>query len=276
MEILKNFSLGQYIPGDSIIHRLDARTKIFILILFLIEIFYITDFINFFICLVLILIIAKISKIPFGYLLKGLKPILFLIIITLIFNLFFTNGTVIYTIGFLKITKEGLNFGFQIAGRLIILVMLTSLISLTTSPIQLTDAIESLLSPFKKYGFPAHEIAMMMTIALRFIPVLIMEAEKIIKAQISRGADFESRNIFTKVKCFVPVLIPLFVHAFRSAEELAVAMEARCYIGGEGRTSLRQQKIARYDLIAVICSGIILIFIVIIENYAVLKMYIKI
>ena len=190
-----------------------------------------------------------ISQIHPKFIFQGLRNILFIIIFTLIIHLFMTEGEVLYQVSFLKITKEGLINGLLISFRLFILILVTYLLTLTTSPISLTDGIERLLSFFRFMGIPAHEIAMMMTIALRFIPTLLEETEKIMKAQISRGADFDSGNIFERAKSLIPLLIPLFVNAFRRADELAIAMEARCYRGGEGRTNYRELKIRKTDIL---------------------------
>lgn len=251
MNLLKDITIGQYVPGDSVVHRLDPRVKIMLVLVFMIELFLIKSWIGFGVMFILLLAAAGLSRIKMGYILKGLRPIIFLVIITLIFNLFFSRGTAIWQKQFfflkLSITEEGLQAGIQMAMRLLMLVFATSLLTLTTSPIQLTDAMESMLKPFNKIGVPSHELAMMMSIALRFIPVLIEETDKIIKAQRSRGAAFGRGNIIQKAKSLLPILVPLFVHAFKHAEDLAVAMESRCYRGGEGRTRLKQLKLHACD-----------------------------
>jgi len=248
MKVLRNISFGQYIPQDSIIHNLDPRIKILSCLAIIVGLFLITDFMGYAILGTFIMIGLIISKVHPKFVFRGLRPILFIIIFTLIIHLFMTEGEILYQVGFLKITKEGLIKGLLVACRLFILILTTSLLTLATSPISLTDGIERLLSVFRPLGIPAHEIAMMMTIALRFIPTLLEETEKIMKAQISRGADFESGNILNRAKNLIPILIPLFVNAFRRADELAIAMEAKCYRGGEGRTHFRRLKIKIVDI----------------------------
>lgn len=249
MKILRNISFGQYIHYDSLIHNLDPRTKILSCLIIIICLFLISNFWGYFILGILIMISIIVSKVHPKFVFRGLKPIFYIIIFTLIIHLFMTEGEVIYRWGFLKITLEGLSKGLFISCRLFILILSTSLLTLTTAPISLTDGIERLLSVFKFIGMPAHEIAMMMTIALRFIPTLLEETEKIMKAQISRGADFESGNLLNRTKSLIPILVPLFVNAFRRADELAIAMEAKCYKGGEGRTHYRTLQIKRNDIL---------------------------
>ena len=249
MKILRNISLGQYIPRDSLIHNLDPRIKILSCLAIIISLFLITEGLGYLILGSFVIISIVVSKVHPKFVLMGLRPVLFIILFTLIIHIFMTEGEVIYQLGFLKITQEGLVKGLLISFRLFILILATSLLTLATSPISLTDGIERLLSVFKLIGMPAHEIAMMMTIALRFIPTLLEETEKIMKAQISRGADFESGNIFNRAKNLIPILIPLFVNAFRRADELAIAMEAKCYRGGEGRTHYRELKIKKADIL---------------------------
>jgi len=261
MKILRNISFGQYIPKDSLIHNLDPRIKILSCLAVIISLFLINEFPGYLILGVLIAINIILSKVHPKFVFRGILPILYIIIFTLIIHLFMTEGEVIYSLGFLKITYEGLVKGLLISCRLFILILTTSLLTLTTSPISLTDGIEKLLAVFKFIGVPAHEIAMMMTIALRFIPTLLEETEKIMKAQISRGADFESGNIFNRAKNLIPILIPLFINAFRRADELAIAMEAKCYRGGEGRTHYRKLKIKKTDILALILTSIITIIV---------------
>ena len=261
MRILRNISFGQYIPRDSLIHNLDPRIKILSCLAIIISLFLITKFSGYLVLGSFVLISIIISKVHPKFVFRGLRPILFIIIFTLIIHLFMTEGEVIYQLGFLKITQEGLVKGLLISFRLFILILTTSLLTLTTSPISLTDGIERLLSVFKSTGMPAHEIAMMMTIALRFIPTLLEETEKIMKAQISRGADFESGNIFNRAKNLIPILIPLFVNAFRRADELAIAMEAKCYRGGEGRTHYRELKIKKADILIFTLTVVITIMV---------------
>ena len=250
--MFKNLTIGQHYPVESPVHDLDPRLKIIITFIFIISLFLIESFWGYLIVAAFLTVTITLSKVPVKFVIKGLRPILFIIMITFIINLLMTPGRVIYTIGFIKITEEGLRQAGFMAIRLTLLIMGTSLLTLTTSPIILTDGIESLLKPFKRFGLPAHELAMMMTIALRFIPTLMEETEKIMKAQKSRGADFESGNIMSRAKNLVPLLVPLFVSAFRRADELAMAMEARCYRGGENRTRMRQMKIKKVDYAAAV------------------------
>lgn len=248
--MFKNLTIGQHYPVESPVHNLDPRVKIIITLAFLVSLFLIDSFSTYLIVVVFLTAAITISKVPVKFVIKGLRPILMIIIITFVINLLMTPGRIIFQAGFIKITEEGLKQAGFMAIRLTLLIMGTSLLTLTTSPIILTDGIESLLKPFKRLGLPAHELAMMMTIALRFIPTLMEETEKIMKAQKSRGADFESGNIMSRAKNLVPLLVPLFISAFRRADELAMAMEARCYRGGENRTRMRQLKISKGDYAA--------------------------
>ncbi|MBU5256317.1 energy-coupling factor transporter transmembrane component T family protein [Tissierella praeacuta] len=247
--MLKDITIGQYFPGNTIIHKLDPRVKIIIISLFIASLFFINTFIPYIFILSFIFTVVKISKVPLKFILKGIKPLLFIILITFSINIFMTKGEVLFEIGPLTVTKEGLYLSVFMALRLIFLITGTSLLTLTTSPIALTDGIEKLLSPLKRIGLPAHELAMMMTIALRFIPTLLEETDKIMKAQMARGADFESGNILSRAKNLVPLLVPLFINAFRRADELATAMEARCYRGGDNRTRLNELKLEKTDII---------------------------
>ncbi len=248
--MIRDITLGQYYPSDSPVHKLDPRFKIIATILFVCAIFFVKNFVGYAFVTLFLLCVIRLSKIKLSLVLKGVKPLAFIIIFTSMLNLFLTTGEVIWKLGFLKITKEGLFLAATMSLRLILLVMGTSLLTFTTSPISLTDGIEKLLSPFSKVGLPAHEIAMMMSIALRFIPTLVEETDKIMKAQMSRGADFESGNILSRAKAMVPILVPLFLSSFRRADELATAMECRCYHGGEGRTRLRELRIQKTDIIS--------------------------
>lgn len=259
--MLKNITIGQYYPGETVIHKLDPRIKILITFVFIISLFFINSFYPYAFVLAFMALSIKLSKIPIKFILKGLKPIMFIILITFSINLFMTRGEILFELGPLDITKEGLYQATFMALRLVFLITGTSLLTLTTSPISLTDGIERLLNPFRKIGVPAHELAMMMTIALRFIPTLLEETDKIMKAQMARGADFESGNIIKRAKSLVPLLVPLFVSAFRRADELAMAMEARCYRGGENRTRMKVLKYERRDFFAL---GIILLLLIII------------
>ena len=260
--MLKDITIGQHYPTDSIIHRLDPRSKILITFALIVSLFIINQYIGYVFVVAFIGISIILSKIPISYILKGLKPLYILIGITFIINLFMTSGETLYKIGPLVATKEGLNQAIFMAIRLILLVIGTSLLTLSTSPIMLTDGIEYLLNPFKKIGVPAHELAMMMTIALRFIPTLLEETDKIMKAQIARGADFESGNIINRANSLVPLLVPLFISAFRRADELAMAMEARCYRGGDNRTRMKELKMKTSDYISLAVTIILIIILI--------------
>lgn len=249
MNILRNISFGQYIPGNSLIHNFDPRIKILCCLFIIISLFLISQFWGYLILGILLLLGIIIAHIHPRFVFKGLRPIIYLILFTLVLHLFMTEGEIIFRLGFLKITREGLINGLFISCRLFTLILTTSLLTFTTSPISLTDGMERLLAYFKFLGIPAHEIAMMMTIALRFIPTLLEETEKIMKAQISRGADFDSGNIVHRTKNLIPILVPLFVNAFRRADELAIAMEAKGYRGGEGRTHYRELQINSKDIL---------------------------
>lgn len=260
MAMMKNITIGQYIPGESIVHQLDPRTKILATFLFIALLFLVETFTGYALGALMLFVIVLLSRIPVKFVLRGIRPLMFIIVLTLCLHFFMTEGRVILQIWFLKLTYEGLIRGLMMVSRLILLIIGSSLLTLTTSPILLTDGIESLLKPFRALGVPAHELAMMMTIALRFIPTLVEETEKIMKAQMARGADFESGNIFHRAKSLIPILIPLFVSAFRRADELAVAMEARGYRGGEGRTRFRVLKFTRRDAAALILvAGLVIL-----------------
>jgi energy-coupling factor transport system permease protein len=206
---------------------------------YLIALFVVDSWVGYLLAALFLAAMIKLSNVPFRYIVRGMKTILFLLVITVCFNLFLTPGEVIWQFGFLKMSKEGLSFAIKMALRLSLLILGSSIMTLTTTPTQLTDALESLMRPLKKVHVPVHEISMMMSIALRFIPILMEETDKIMKAQIARGADFESKNLIKKIKSLVPLLVPLFISAFRRANDLAMAMEARCYRGGEGRTKMK-------------------------------------
>ncbi len=259
--MLKNITIGQYLPGESFIHKLDPRTKILISIFFIVCLFIIDKFIGYTAIVVFLFAIILVAKIPFRFILNGLKPVFLLIALTAILNIFMirgAEGTEIFSMGFLKIYPEGLNTAIFMAIRLVLLIIGTSLLTLTTSPIELTDGIEKLLKPIGKEI--AHELAMMMTIALRFIPTLIDETDKIMKAQKARGADFESGGVIKKAKSLVPLLVPLFISSFRRADELAMAMEARGYRGGAGRTRMKVLKFSSRDTIAFSLFGLLFLW----------------
>ncbi|MFW5986560.1 MAG: energy-coupling factor transporter transmembrane component T family protein [Halanaerobiales bacterium] len=253
--MLNDITIGQYIAGNSIVHNLDSRIKIVITILMIISLFLISTFLGFGLFFLFIIFIIILSSIPVIRILKGLKPIFFLIVLTLILHIFLTKGgDVLWQWRFISIEEEGLFTGLFMVTRILLLIMFTSLLTLTTSPLELTDGIEYLLAPLKRIGVPASELAMMMTIALRFIPTLLEEAEKIMKAQMARGADFESGNVIKRAKNLIPLLVPLFISAFRRADDLALAMESRCYHGGEGRTRLHELKIHGRDIFSLIVA----------------------
>lgn len=263
--MFKDITIGQYFPGESIVHRFDPRLKIITMIFFIISLFFINTFIPYIFVAIYLFIIIKIGNLPLKVVLKGLKPLRWILLITFVINIFFLPGEPLFKLGFLTISKEGLKTACLMAIRLMFLVLGTSLLTYTTSPIELTDGIEALLKPMKKIGVPSHEIAMMMTIALRFIPTLIEETDKIMKAQMARGADFESGNIIKRSKNLVPLLVPLFVNSFRRADELATAMEARCYRGGVGRTKMKVLVLEKYDY-AIFLGNIVFFLILILAT----------
>lgn len=277
--MLKNITLGQYYPADTFVHRLDPRTKIALSILLLLTIFLIDTAWGYVIYAAYVAIVAVVARVGFRTVLRSVRPLLFIIIFTFILNIFFSTSELrlkswdliqlpadhvtrvgdevivpadwyLVHWGWFKISVVGLLRAIEIAVRLILLIMATSLLTLTTSPMQLTDGLESLLSPLRKIGFPVHEMAMMISIAIRFIPTLIDETDRIMKAQTARGAEFDRGGVFTRAKNMVPLLVPLFVSAFKRADELAIAMEARCYRGGEGRTKMRVLRMGRGDILA--------------------------
>ena len=249
--MLKDITLGQYMPGNTVVHRLDPRTKIILTIVYVTMIFMVKSPVWYVIPTLYVAFAAHLSGLSFGQLLKSVKPLRFLLILTFVLNLFFSGGATVWVQwGFLQITQEGALLAIHFSMRLVFLVVGTSILTLTTSPVALSDGIEMLLKPLKVFHFPAHELAMMMTIALRFIPTLIEETDKIMKAQQARGADFESGNLIARAKA----MVPLFVSAFRRAGELAMAMEARCYHGGEGRTRLRILRYTSEDAKACVVS----------------------
>ena len=256
--MLTDIMLGQYFPGTSIIHQLDPRTKIMSTILFISSIFLAENYQAYSIVAIFVGIIIALAGIPLIMIVRSLKPLLFIILLTLLIHIFTTPGSVVYVLGPLTVTQEGVRMGLLMTLRLVFLIIISSLLTFTTSPVALTDGIERLLKPFKKIGLPAHELAMMMTIALRFIPTLLEETDRIMKAQMARGADFTSGNLLRRARNMIPLLVPLFISAFRRADELATAMEARCYRGGDHRTRMKQLKITVQDWVA---YGILLLVI---------------
>jgi energy-coupling factor transport system permease protein len=253
MELTRYVTIGQYIPRESPVHRLDPRTKIAAVGMLMVAIFVVRDFAGYALLAALLLGVIALARIPLGYVLRGLRPILFLLLLTVILNTFFSGireGTPLLQIRGVIVYREAVLRAAFIGVRLIMLVAVTSLLTFTTSPVALTDGIERLLRPFRRLGVPAHELAMMMTIALRFIPTLLEETEKIMKAQMARGAEFDRGGALRRARALVPVLVPLFVSAFRRADELALAMEARCYRGGEHRTRMKELIFAPRDAVA--------------------------
>ncbi len=247
---LKDITLGQYFPGNSPVHRLDPRTKLIAVVLYIVALFLANWFVTYAIMLAVLAGSIAVSRVPPKSILRGLKPILFIVVFTAVLNLFYTPGdTVLAQFWIFTITLEGVYRAFFMVIRIMMLISSTFLLTYTTSPILLTDGLESLLNPLKKIRVPVHELAMMMSIALRFIPTLIEETDKIMSAQRARGADFESGNLIQRAKALLPLLVPLFISAFRRADELATAMECRCYHGGEGRTRLRQLKYQGRDYV---------------------------
>lgn len=248
--MMRDITIGQYYPADSILHRLDPRVKFVSTLVYIVSLFVFSSWLGYGVAALFLVAMIVLSKVPFGFMIKGLKPIMVLLLITMFFNLVFTPGEVLWSFWILKITKEGIRLAIKMGIRLVFLIIGASIMTLTTTPNQLTDGLERLLRPLNKIHVPVHEIAMMMSIALRFIPILIEETDKIMKAQMARGADFESGNILKKAKSMIPLLVPLFVSAFRRANDLAMAMEARCYHGGEGRTKMKPLRYGKRDYIA--------------------------
>ena len=248
--MLRDITLGQYYQTDSLIHRLDPRVKIVATLVYIISLFVVDNFIGYLIAALFLALAISQSKVPVKFIFKGMKAIYFLLAITMVFNLFLTPGEPLITFWKLKITKEGLKIAIMMGVRLVFLITGSSIMTLTTTPNQLTDGLESLLKPLKAIHVPVHEISMMMSIALRFIPILMEETDKIMKAQMARGADFESGSLIQRAKSLIPLLVPLFISAFRRAGDLAMAMEARCYRGGEGRTKMKPLRYQQRDYIS--------------------------
>lgn len=257
--MIRDITLGQYYQADSVIHKLDPRVKLIATLVYIISLFVVKNYIGYAVCFIFLVAVIGLSKVPVKFMLKGMKAILFLLILTVIFNLFLTPGEELVSFWVFTITKEGVKMAFTMAVRLSMLIVGSSVMTLTTTPNNLTDGLESVMKPLKKIKVPVHEIAMMMSIALRFIPILLEETDKIMKAQIARGADFESGNLIKKAKSMVPLLVPLFISAFRRANDLAMAMEARCYQGGEGRTKMKPLIYRKRDIVAYI---IVLVYLV--------------
>lgn len=245
--MIRDITLGQYYPVDSVVHRLDPRTKLFGTMVYIISLFLADTLWGYAAAALFLTIIIRTSKVPFKFIVKGLKAIVFLLVISISFNLFLTDGTPIFQIGFIRVTAEGVRVACFMGLRLMFLVIGSSVMTLTTTPNGLTDGLEKSLGFLNKIRIPVHEVSMMMSIALRFIPILIEETDKIMKAQMARGADFETGNLIHRAKSMIPLLVPLFVSAFRRAADLAMAMEARCYRGGEGRTKMKPLHYERRD-----------------------------
>ncbi len=263
---VRDITLGQYYPGESVIHRLDPRTKIFGALIFLVTLFLVKNFTGFVFAALCLGTVIKLSGVPFKFMSRGLKPVMVIIIFTMLLNVFTMPGDPLVTLGPLKITAEGIYRAIFMGIRLVLLIFGSSLLTLATKPIQLTDGLERVLSPFRKIGLPAHELAMMMSIALRFIPTLLEETDKIMKAQTARGADFESGRFIERAKSLIPLLVPLFVSAFRIAGDLAMAMEARCYHGGEGRTRMNAMKYGRNDYIAFVLLAVYVALVIVLRK----------
>lgn len=265
--MLKDITLGQYFPGDTLIHKLDPRTKLLCVILYIVALFNAKGPLTYGIMIAVLAVCILISRVEWKALTRGLKPVYFIVAFTAVMNMFFTNGTPVADVWLVRhITWEGIIAAVQMVLRIVMLIMGTFLMTYTTSPIALTDGLEHLLSPLKKLRFPVHELAMMMSIALRFIPTLIEETDKIMSAQKARGADFESGNIFQRAKALVPILVPLFISAFRRADELATAMECRCYHGGEGRTKLSELHYQKRDYLAYLSGAALLAVMIVLRQ----------
>lgn len=251
--MLRDITLGQYYQTESVIHKMDPRVKLGGTLLFIISLFFFQNFLGYLVAAVFLAAVIMLSKVPFRFMVKGMKTILFLLLITVVFNLFLTPGTPLVSFWKFTVTVEGLRMALSMAIRLTLLIIGSSVMTLTTTPNNLTDGMEKMMRPLKVFKVPVHEVAMMMSIALRFIPILLEETDKIMKAQIARGADFESGNLIKRAKAMVPLLVPLFISAFRRANDLAMAMEARCYRGGEGRTKMKPLIYHRRDYAAYAC-----------------------
>lgn len=263
--MLKDITLGQYFPGDTVVHRLDARTKLLLVIVYIVALFNSEGWMSYALVIAVTALSMAIAKIKPKSALKGLKPLVIIIILTAVLNIFYTGGTPIIE-GWI-ITWEGIERAVMMSLRIILLIVGTFMLTYTTSPIALTDGLEIMLNPLKKIKVPVHEMSMMMSMALRFIPTLIEETDKIMSAQKARGADFDSGNIFQRAKALLPILVPLFVSAFRRADELAIAMESRCYHGGDGRTRMKQLKMQKIDAFALILGTLFLAAVFVMKKF---------
>lgn len=269
--MIKDITIGQYFPGESVIHRLDPRMKILLTIVYMVALFAAQNSIGLAVAGLFMIAVVFIAHIPLKMVLRGVRPILPIILITSVINAFYVTGRPIFTFYFMTMTYEGLRLAVFMSVRIVFLIIGTSMMTYTTSPISLTDGLEQLMAPLKKLRLPVHELSMMMTIALRFIPTLIEETDKIMSAQKARGADFETGSITRRMKALLPILIPLFVSAFRRAEELALAMDCRCYRGGEGRTRMRQLKFSAKDYLSGSLMAALLCGVILLNIFAVVK-----
>ena len=265
--MLKDITLGQFFPGNTLAHRLDPRTKLLVTVLYIVALFSARSLWGYALLALVLAISVRVSRVKLRSLLRGLKPVLFIIAFTAVLNLFYTPGRTLVSFWTLRITYEGMRTAITMMLRIMLLIMGTFLLTYTTSPIRLTDGMESLLSPLKRIRLPVHELAMMMSISLRFIPTLIEETDKIMSAQRARGADFETGSLIERAKALLPILVPLFVSAFRRADELAIAMESRCYHGGEGRTRMKQLQFTGLDTAAFLLGAVFLTGIFIMKRY---------
>ena len=265
--MLRDITIGQYYPVNSVLHRLDPRVKLVSTLIYIVSLFVFDSIIGYVIAAIFLASMIKLSQVPFRFMVKGLKPVVVLLCITLFFNLIFTPGEAVFSIWIITVTREGIQLAVRMGIRLVFLVIGASLMTLTTTPNQLTDGLESLLKPLEKIRVPVHDIAMMMSIALRFIPILLEETDKIMKAQIARGADFESGGLMKKIKSMVPLLVPLFISAFRRANDLALAMEARCYHGGAGRTQMKPLRYERRDYLAYLVLAVYLAIVILMRVF---------
>ena len=273
--MIRDITIGQYYPVKSILHRLDPRVKLVSTLLYLVSLFLFKSIPGYIVATLFLVVVIRLSKVPFSYIVKGLKPVIMLLMITVIFNLFLTrDGEVLFHAWIFTITEGGLQTAVYMAVRLIYLIIGSSLMTFTTTPNELTDGIEKLLHPLNKIHVPVHEVAMIMSIALRFIPILLEETDKIMKAQIARGADLENGNIIQRAKNMIPILVPLFVSAFRRANDLAMAMEARCYRGGDGRTKMKPLHYEKRDRIAYVVVIVYVIAVFVIGRYVPLHVWV--
>ena len=267
--MLKDITLGQYFPGQSMIHRLDPRTKLTMLVVYIVALFLAEGWVSYGLVFLFLAVVIRLSTIPLKSILRGMKPLVMILIFTGVLNLFFTQeGEVLVKFWVLTVTSGGLSRALMMMARILMLISGTFLLTYTTSPIALTDGLEALMNPLKKVGVPVHELSMMMCIALRFIPTLIEETDKIMSAQKARGADFESGSLTDRAKALIPILVPLFISAFRRADELATAMECRCYQGGEGRTKMKQLHYHREDFLSYCAGAVLLAVVIVLKTFA--------